>query len=305
MKKILSISVATLCLYFAFQQVNLEDINRALFTANLFYVFLATLITFITFILRSIRWRMLLNTPRELSFVQYMSSTHIGYFLNNILPFRAGDLGRAQLLSNQSKEIRFSFLVGSLVAEKIIDLWIIGFFSIFIIFSGYQDVLGFKFSLIILLLYIITSTIIFGRNSIVNIVQEKFSITRNFIDGYLLVSKNKIKLVGISILLWCSFVVYIYLVLQALNINLTTQQYIGLTIISSIVTSLPVAPAAIGTYHLAVIYCLSLYGINIDLAQTAAILMHSLFLVYTIIFGYIFLSFEKIDLKTLINDDKN
>jgi hypothetical protein len=33
--------------------------------------------------------------------------------------------------------------------------------------------------------------------------------------------------------------------------------------------------------------------------------MHSLFLVYTIIFGYIFLSFEKIDLKTLINDDKN
>lgn len=305
MKKILSISIATLCLYFAFQQVNLEDINRALFTANLFYVFLATLITFITFILRSIRWRMLLNTPRELSFVQYMSSTHIGYFLNNILPFRAGDLGRAQLLSNQSKEIRFSFLVGSLVAEKIIDLWIIGFFSIFIIFSGYQDVLGFKFSLIILLLYIITSTIIFGRNSLVNIVQEKFSITRNFIDGYLLVSKNKIKLVGISILLWCSFVVYIYLVLQALNINLTTQQYIGLTIISSIVTSLPVAPAAIGTYHLAVIYCLSLYGINIDLAQTAAILMHSLFLVYTIIFGYIFLSFEKIDLKTLINDDKN
>ena len=305
MKKILSISVATLCLYFAFQQVNLEDINRALFTANLFYVFLATLITFITFILRSIRWRMLLNTPRELSFVQYMSSTHIGYFLNNILPFRAGDLGRAQLLSNQSKEIRFSFLVGSLVAEKIIDLWIIGFFSIFIIFSGYQDVLGFKFSLIILLLYIITSTIIIGRYSVVNIVQEKFSITRNFIDGYLLVSKNKIKLVGISILLWCSFVVYIYLVLQALNINLTTQQYIGLTIISSIVTSLPVAPAAIGTYHLAVIYCLSLYGINIDLAQTAAILMHSLFLVYTIIFGYIFLSFEKIDLKTLINDDKN
>ena len=305
MKKILSISVATLCLYFAFQQVDLEDINRVLFTANLFYVFLATLITFITFILRSIRWRMLLNTPRELSFVQYMSSTHIGYFLNNILPFRAGDLGRAQLLSNQSKEIRFSFLVGSLVAEKIIDLWIIGFFSIFIIFSGYQDVLGFKFSLIILLLYIITSTIIFGRNSLVNIVQEKFSITKNFIDGYLLVSKNKIKLGSISILLWCSFVVYIYLVLQALDINLTTQQYIGLTIISSIVTSLPVAPAAIGTYHLAVIYCLSLYGINIDLAQTAAILMHSLFLVYTIIFGYIFLSFEKIDLKTLINDNKN
>jgi len=305
LKKVLSISVATLCLYFAFQQVNLEDINRALITANLNYLFLASLITFITFILRSIRWRMLLNSPKELSFSQYMSSTHIGYFLNNILPFRAGDLGRAKLLSDHSKRMKFSFLVGSLVAEKIIDLWIIGFFSIFIIFLGYQDILGFNFSLIILLLYIITTAIIFGKNSLVNKIQEKFSITKNFIDGYLLVSENKIKLGIISLMLWCSFVVYIFLILQSLNINLTIQQYLGLTIISSIVTSLPIAPAAIGTYHLAVIYCLSLYEINIDLAQTTAILMHSLFLVYTIIFGYIFLSFEKINLKTLINDNKD
>ena len=193
MKKILSISVATLCLYFAFQQVNLEDINRALFTANLFYVFLATLITFITFILRSIRWRMLLNTPRELSFVQYMSSTHIGYFLNNILPFRAGDLGRAKLLSNHSNEIKFSFVVGSLVAEKIIDLWMIGFFSIYLIFFGFNDVLGLEFSMGILLLYIITSLIIFGNNSVANKIQNQFSITKNFVDGYLLVSKNKLK----------------------------------------------------------------------------------------------------------------
>ena len=305
MKKILSISVATLCLYFAFQKVNLNDISRELSTVNLLYIFLALIITFLTFLLRSSRWKMLLNSPEEISFSRYISSTHIGYFLNNILPFRAGDLGRAQLLSKQSKGISFSFLLGSLVAEKIIDLWIIGFFSIFIIFSGYQDVLGFKFSLIIILLYIITTAIIFGKNSVVNTIQGKFSITKNFIDGYLLVSKNKIKLFGISILLWCSFVVYVYMILQALNINLTIQQYIGLTVISSIVTSLPVAPAAIGTYHLAVIYCLNLYGINVDLAQSTAILMHSLFLVYTIIFGYIFLSLEKIDLKSLINDDKN
>ena len=144
MKKILSISVATLCLYFAFQQINLKEIHSALLTTNLFYIFLAFLITLITFVLRSLRWRILLDSPKELSFNQYMSTTHIGYFLNNILPFRAGDLGRAKLLSNRTKEINFSFLVGSLVAEKIIDLWIIGFFSLFIIFLGYENVLGLK-----------------------------------------------------------------------------------------------------------------------------------------------------------------
>ena len=269
------------------------------------YIFAAFITTFATFILRSLRWKILLDSPNDLELQKYISTTHIGYFLNNILPFRAGDLARAKLLSSNSASIKFSFLIGSLVAEKIIDLWIVGLFSIFLILFGFNNVLGLEFSIGILLLYIITSFIIFGNNSLANKMQKQFSITKNFIDGYLLVSKNKIKLCGISILLWCSFVAYMYALLKSVNIDLSFQQYIGITVIASIVTSLPIAPAAIGTYHLAVIYFLSLYGIGIDQSQTAAILLHSVFLVYTIILGYIYLSFEKIELKSLINDNKN
>jgi len=305
LKKILSLCVATLCLYFAFNQVNIEDIYRALSNANLNYIFAAFIMTFITFILRSLRWQILLDSPKNLELQTYISSTHIGYFLNNILPFRAGDFARAKLLSNSSNNIKFSFLVGSLVAEKIIDLWIIGLFSIFLILFGFNNVLGLEFSIGILLLYIITSFIIFGNNFLANKMQKQFSITKNFLDGYLLVSKNKIRLGGISILLWCSFIAYMYILLKSVNIDLSLQQYIGITVITSIVTSLPIAPAAIGTYHLAVIYFLTLYGIEIDKSQTASILLHSVFLMYTIIFGYIYLSFEKIELKSLINDKKN
>lgn len=305
MKKILSFCVATLCLYFAFNQVNTEDIYRALSNANKAYIFAAFTATFITFILRSLRWMILLDSPKDIDLQKYISTTHIGYFLNNILPFRAGDIARAKLLSNNSNNIKFSFLVGSLVAEKIIDLWIVGLFSIFLILFGFNNVLGLEFTIGILLLYIITSFIIFGNNSLANKIKKQFSITKNFFEGYLLVSKNKIKLGGISLLLWCSFVAYMYTLLKSLNIDLSFQQYVGITVISSIVTSLPIAPAAIGTYHLAVIYFLTLYGIEIDKSQTAAILLHSVFLLYTIILGYIYLSFEKIKFKSLINDNKN
>ena len=305
MRKILSFCVATLCLYFAFKQVNLEDINRAISNSNFYYILIALLTTYITFILRSIRWKILLDSPSNLKLNKYISTTHIGYFLNNILPFRAGDLGRAKLLSNHSNQIRFSFLLGSLVAEKIIDLWMIGFFSIYLIFFGFNDVLGLTFSLGILLLYIITSLIIFGNNSVINKIKNQFSITKNFVDGYLLVSKNKLKLGAVSMLLWCSFVVYMVALLKSINIHLSFEQYIGITIITGIVTSLPIAPAAIGTYHLAVIYFLSLYGIGVEQSQTAAILLHSIFLLYTIILGYIYLSFEKVELKSLIDDNKN
>ena len=305
MKKILSFCVATLCLYFAFNQVNIEDIYRAISNANKAYIFAAFNATFITFILRSLRWKILLDSPKDIDLQKYISTTHIGYFLNNILPFRAGDIARAKLLSNNSNNIKFSFLVGSLVAEKIIDLWIVGLFSIFLILFGFNNVLGLEFTIGILLLYIITSFIIFGNNSLANKIKKQFSITENFFEGYLLVSKNKIKLGSISLLLWCSFVAYMYTLLKSLNIDLSFQQYVGITVISSIVTSLPISPAAIGTYHLAVIYFLTLYGIEIDKSQTAAILLHSVFLLYTIILGYIYLSFEKIKFKSLINDNKN
>ena len=305
MKKILSFCVATLCLYFAFNQVNIEDIYKALSDANKAYIFAAFTATFITFILRSLRWMILLDSPKDIDLQKYISTTHIGYFLNNILPFRAGDIARAKLLSNNSNNIKFSFLVGSLVAEKIIDLWIVGLFSIFLILFGFNNVLGLEFTIGILLLYIITSFIIFGNNSLANKIKKQFSITKNFFEGYLLVSKNKIKLGSISLLLWCSFVAYMYTLLKSLNIDLSFQQYVGITVISSIVTSLPIAPAAIGTYHLAVIYFLTLYGVEIDKSQTAAILLHSVFLLYTIILGYIYLSFEKIKFKSLINDNKN
>ena len=55
---------STLCLYFAFNQVNIEDIYRALSNANLTYIFAAFITTFVTFILRSLRWKILLDSPK-------------------------------------------------------------------------------------------------------------------------------------------------------------------------------------------------------------------------------------------------
>jgi uncharacterized membrane protein YbhN (UPF0104 family) len=121
-----------------------------------------------------------------------------------------------------------------------------------------------------------------------------------------LVSENKVRLLSWSMLLWISFVAYVIFSLQAIGIILTLEQALGLTIISSIVTSLPIAPAAIGTYHLAVIYCLhNLYGFNLELAQTGAIVMHSIFLLYSIIVGYIYLVSENLNIGSIVNDDKN
>jgi hypothetical protein len=256
LKKILSIGVSLACLYIAFQQVNLQQVFRALSNTNLSYIIAALIITNVTFILRSLRWRTLLNAPKSLTLNQYSSTTHIGYFLNNILPFRAGDIFRAKLLSNHDKDIKLSYLIGSLVGEKIIDLWVVGLFTIILILLGYTNLFGIQFILTVIGISFLSSLIIFGRHTLSSRLLIIFPALTSFVKGYTLVSENKIRLWSWSMLLWISFVAYVILSLKAIGIILTLEQALGLTIISSIVTSLPIAPAAIGTYHLAVIYCL-------------------------------------------------
>ncbi len=306
MKKILSFAVSLICLYLAFRQVNLNDISNTLSQGKFLYIIYAFGITGLTFLIRAIRWNTLLGHPSSYTIHHFSSATHIGYFLNNILPLRAGDLVRAKLLSNHDTTIKMSYVIGSLVGEKIIDLWIIGLFTMVLIGFGYTDVLGTQFTLILVGAYCLSSLIIFGRHTISNKLLQYFPVLENFIDGYKLVSKNKLRLGMWSIILWITFVVYVSIALQSIGIVLDIQQVLGLTILSSIVTSMPLAPAAIGTYHLAVIYCLnSLYGINLEKAQSAAIVMHSIFLVYTIILGYIYMVSEGINIKSITNDEKS
>ena len=306
MKKILSFAVSLICLYLAFRQVNLNDISTTLSQGKFLYIIYAFGITGLTFLIRAIRWNTLLGHPSSYTIHYFSSATHIGYFLNNILPLRGGDLVRAKLLSNHDTTIKMSYVIGSLVGEKIIDLWIIGLFTMILIGFGYTDVLGTQFTLILVGAYCLSSLIIFGRHTMSNKLLQYFPVLKNFIDGYKLVSKNKLRLGMWSIILWITFVLYVSIALQSIGIVLDIQQVLGLTILSSIVTSMPLAPAAIGTYHLAVIYCLnSLYGIDLEKAQSAAIVMHSIFLVYTIILGYIYLLSEGINIKSITNDEKN
>ena len=306
MKKILSFAVSLICLYLAFRQVNFNDISTTLSQGKFLYIIYAFGITGLTFLIRAIRWNTLLGHPSSYTIHHFSSATHIGYFLNNILPLRAGDLVRAKLLSNHDTTIKMSYVIGSLVGEKIIDLWMIGLFTMVLIGFGYTDVLGTQFTLILVGSYCLSSLIIFGRHRISNKLLQYFPVLENFIDGYKLVSKNKLRLGMWSVLLWTTFVVYVSIALQSIGIELEIQQVLGLTILSSIVTSMPLAPAAIGTYHLAVIYCLhNLYGIKLEEAQSAAIVMHSIFLVYTIILGYIYMVYEGINIKSITNDEKN
>ena len=72
------------------------------------------------------------------------------------------------------------------------------------------------------------------------------------------------------------------------------EQTIVLTILSTIGIAIPLAPGAIGTFHLAVIYCLNtIYNYDLSTAQSAAIMLHGINFLYIVLVGFWYFYQEK------------
>ncbi|MCP4139483.1 MAG: flippase-like domain-containing protein [Chloroflexi bacterium] len=99
--------------------VNLNEIASAFKTANLTYILLAGLLGGLWILVRSVVWRTLLeNRP---SYRDTLISISEGYLMNNVLPFRLGELGRAFLLSEKT-DLKFTEILPTIVVERIFDL---------------------------------------------------------------------------------------------------------------------------------------------------------------------------------------
>ena len=86
-----------------------------------------------------------------------------------------------------------------------------------------------------------------------------------------------------SILIWCIYLLNVYLVLKAFQFNLSLSQVLAVLVISSLALSIPSAPGMIGTFHAAVKYTMvDLFGYSTNDGNSVAILIHA--------YGYILLT---------------
>ena len=99
--------------------VQWEDLGPSLALFLPWYVFIFIGLTLVFLALRAATWRALLNNQPKIS--ETFWAINQGYLLNNILPFRLGEIGRAVLLSQQTK-IPAAQILSSVIIERALDL---------------------------------------------------------------------------------------------------------------------------------------------------------------------------------------
>jgi uncharacterized protein (TIRG00374 family) len=252
--------------------------------------------------IRAWRWRVILNPVARMSFGDVFSAMCIGYMANDLLPFRMGELYRAQVVHQLSSASR-SAAFGSIVLERVLDLlFMVPFMGLAILLYPVSPALRqgaiamgmLTFAGAGFLIWMVVDrdrALRLAERALRFLPKKLASGLHKLLDKFtsgLTVLKRSEHLLGLSVssvVLWAMYAMMIWMVLGGLGF--LSQGYasidenpfgavLAILMINTIGFVIPSAPGAVGTYHGMVTLGLTLMGIPGDRAAGFAILLHAL-----------------------------
>lgn len=127
-KTILGLALTAVLLWWVLRDVSIAEVWRLTREANLWLLAGAVVVATFSFVLRAVRWQVLLEPVHpDSGFDSRFGATCIGFAVNNLLPARLGEFARAYSLS-RTENLNIGASVASLVAERIFDGLVLAFF---------------------------------------------------------------------------------------------------------------------------------------------------------------------------------
>ncbi len=278
--------------------VDWRDVVLAFQQADYRYVFIGLLVYLISFTFRAQAWRMLLMG--SVSFRRVFLLMQTGYFLNNVLPFRLGEVGRAYLLGRSGPG--FWRVLSTIMLERAFDMILA--ISLLLgtlpyvggALQGFQTVLGIGFLAVVGLLILFS----LARNQERVLTWYKTRVTHH--AGLSKIGAERIEsfLCGLSALAnlrrflgvfgwmvasWGLALLYTNILLLAFvpHANLLWSAFgVGS---ASLGIAIPSSPGYVGLYEGIWIGVLAVFEVPLATALAFALVSHALYLGVTALFG--------------------
>jgi len=273
---------------------------------NYWWVVVSLLLGLISHISRTLRWGLMIepigHKPR---FINTFLAVMVGYLMNIAFP-RMGEVSRCGVLARYEK-ISFTKLIGTVVAERLVDLISLLILLGIIIVAQFGEMLRFmkdnpeiqeKLQAAFSSPYLLVGVAIFAilifvfRNTFKGTAFYKkiIEIVRNFKEGF--ISIRNIKKKGWfyfhSVFIWFLYYVMLYSVFFAFDFTSNLNPIAGLTtfVLASFGMVAPVQ-GGIGAWHFMAKEALSLYGVANENGIIFAFVAHSSMTGMIIIIGII------------------
>ena len=311
-------------MWFFGRNLDWELVGQSLRTANPWYLALAILIVCLGYVLRAVRWAVLLRPMTETSLRELFATTTVG-FAAIFLVGRAGEIVRPMWLPMRDRRVRPSAAAVTIGLERVFDLVsLIAFFSISLMwFTGrpgheqqYASIklvgnlmlaaaITFVVLLVIYHFYVDTFIALADRILTKLRIPLRFrklilSLMRQLgVSLNILRSGPDIFLASFwTVALWFAISIPTFLIVRAFGVDLSFVDSIFVMGVASMGTLVPTPGGAAGAFHAATAGSLILLGIDNEVAAAISIVMHLIYFAPAVFFGlYYFLhgdiSFER------------
>lgn len=243
---------------------DLEEIVNETFNWPILITFavVALVLQFIGHLIRSYKMKVFMKPTVSTSTKLQFRALSVGYLFNTLLPFRIGELIRAQVVA-YTKSISFAYSFATIVIERLFDLALLLIFAAVLVSVGVFPIevvpylvtasfLGFLVALLIVAMiaeYPPLMRLVYKTSGLLNSALKVKSRFKYWTVMYGLrqsiTTKRLVAYAGLTLLMWVLYVASVWVLLVALTGSVADGKY---AVIPFYATSIPSGPANMGAY---------------------------------------------------------
>ncbi len=285
-------------------------------------VLVFSLFYLLAYILRSLRWRIILKPIYKMGYMESFSIFMSGMLVNYIIPVRAGEIAKSVILKTR-ENVKISDSLPSIFIDKLTDLFPIILIMILIplvsvkLNSALHIIIGLLFLIFLIFLIFLFFAVnhkdkaIRILNFFLKLIPKKYrkkfeGFFINFVDGMAIMHgrfAENCLVYFLTILAVLSEAIYIYAVFRAFGSEVSYLKILFGYTLMNLTYILPTPPAQIGSnqFMWVLIFSFAL-GVNENLTSAAVAFSHLLTSIWIFIIGGISLIALKINFNQLLQN---
>jgi glycosyltransferase 2 family protein len=305
-KYYLGAAVSIGLLYLALRGIDTDKLIYYFRLENLDILLLVIAVNIVLRIIIALRWHKLVDIIPGNNFRTTFNFTNIGYFANNFLPARLGDIIKSYLLAKKMEYSKTQVLTSAII-ERIFDL--IGLSLLFVIavlrYDIPEDILrgGYIF---IGILIIATSVLLLlfrkrefidlkleqvSKYKLVNKIRGKINSIFYYLRNYLNI-KDVVYLLFTTGLIWFLYVFAGFIIVERLNGFLSWDASMLSLIFLGVSFILPSTPGNVGVHQFACVLAFGILGLDKTQAVAFSFYYQIPVIVISVILGFISIYYE-------------
>jgi uncharacterized protein (TIRG00374 family) len=316
--QVLGYLIAGVCLIWVFHGIHAGKMLSQLTTIGWGWVVVGIAFDILSYLCQGLRWKLLLRPTGEISILRATQAVYAGLFTNEIVPFRAGELVRAYLVSRWQKTDLLS-IVPSMAVERLFDgIWMgigIGLTALLVQLPKNllhaADIFG---------AVVLAATVVFillvvrkekslesrpaARRRLWKPLQMLGSLIDRVAEGIRDIGTSRyfyFSLLASSLILICQILSF-WSVMQAYGLHLSLWVGAAVFLILHFGTALPNAPSNIGTYQFFTVLGLTLFGVDKTTATGFSVAVFVILTVPLWIIGFSALALTGMRLEDIRSD---